>query len=153
MDIRLDFAGDAAAGISIPFVILLLCWIVTIVGRVRIARRHAEVWGRLVDKLDAASVGALVAQGGGRALETILSGPERPHARIIVAAQASVVLLSLGLVLLGYAFAISGVPTIIGAMVLALAVGLGGAAAIGYWLSNRWGLLAPDHEIGSRQPE
>ena len=153
MDIRLDFAGDAAAGISIPFVILLLCWIVTIIGRVRIARRHAEVWGRLVDKLDAASVGALVAQDGGRALETILSGPERPHARIIVAAQASIVLLALGAVLLGYAFTVPGVPRIIGAMVLALAVGLGGAAAIGYWLSNRWGLLASGNELASRQPE
>lgn len=153
MDIRLDFAGDAAAGISIPFVVLLLCWIVTIIGRVRIARRQAEVWARLVDKLDAASVGALVAQDGGRALETILGGPERPHARIIGAAQASVVMLSVGVVLLGYAFTVPGVPRIIGAMVLGLAFGLGGAAGIGYWLSNRWGLLAPNNEVASRQPE
>ena len=153
MDIRLDLAGDAAAGISIPFVILLLCWIVTMTARVRMGRRHAEVWGRLVDKLDPASLGALVAQGGGRALETILSGPERPHARIIVAAQASVVLLPLGVVLFGYALTVGGVPRILGAMVLALAVGLGGAAAVGYWLSNRWGLLTSNNEVASRRSE
>jgi hypothetical protein len=145
MDIRLDLAGDAAAGISIPFVILLLCWIVTIIGRVRIARRQAEIWGRLVDKLDAGSIGALVAQDGGRALSALLTGPERPHARIIVAAQVGILLLPVGLVLVGYALIVPGVPRILGAMVLALAVGLGGAAAVGYWLSNRWGLLAQDH--------
>jgi hypothetical protein len=145
MDIRLDLAGDAAAGISIPFVILLLCWIVTIIGRVRIARRQAEIWGRLVDKLDAGSIGALVAQDDGRALGALLAGPERPHARIIVAAQIGILLLPLGVVLVGYALIVPGVPRILGAMVLALAVGLGGAAAVGYWLSNRWGLLAQDH--------
>jgi hypothetical protein len=136
---------------GIPFVILLLCWIVTTIGRIRIANRHAEVWGRLVDKLDSTSVGALVAQDGGRALESILSGPERPHARIIVAAQASVVLLALGAVLLAYAFTVTGVPKIIGAMVLALALGLGGAAGVGYWLSDQWGLLGPRNDVASRR--
>jgi hypothetical protein len=149
MDIRLDLAGDAAAGISIPFIVLLLCWIVTIAGRIRIANRQAEVWGRLVDKLDAASIGSLVAHDGGRALESLLSGPDRPHARIIIAAQASIVLLAVGIVLLAYAFA--GVPRIIGAMVLALALGLGGAAGVGYWLSNKWGLLSTRHDGTSRR--
>ena len=54
MDIRIDLAGDAAAGIAIPFAILLLGWIIAVIARVRIAKRQAEVWGRLVDKLDPA---------------------------------------------------------------------------------------------------
>ncbi|HVG52775.1 MAG TPA: hypothetical protein VM846_00015 [Vicinamibacterales bacterium] len=141
MDIRIDLAGDAAAGIAIPFAILLLGWIVTVAGRIRIARRQAEVWGRLVDKLDPTSVGTLFGSGNGRTLEALLSGPERPHARIIVAAQAAVVLLPVGVVLLGYALITPGVSRLGAAVTVALAVGLGGAAAIGYWLSNRWGLL------------
>jgi hypothetical protein len=149
MDIRLDLSGDAAAGISIPFVILLLCWIVSTIGRVRIARRQAEIWGRLVDKLDSAAVGALLTHDGGRGLETLLSGPDRPHARIIVAAQAGVVLVSLGAVLLAYGFVDRSVPTILGAMALALGAGMSAAAGVGYWLSNRWGLLAGE---GSESP-
>lgn len=148
MDVRIDLAGDAAAGIAIPFAILLLGWIVAVFARVRIAKRQAEVWGRLVDKLDPASVGALFGSGNGRALEAMLSGPERPHARIIVAAQAAIVLLPVGVVLLGYALATPGTSRLGAALLLALAVGLGGAAAVGYWLSNRWGLL---ERRGSRE--
>ena len=143
MDIRLDFAGDAAAGVAIPFVLLLLCWIVTILGRVRIARRQSAVWDRVVDKLDAPGVTALMTQGGGRVLDTLLTGPDKPHARIIVAAQVGVLLLPIGLVLVVYAVTTHAVPTITGALVLALALGLGAAAFVGYWLSSRWGLLTP----------
>ena len=141
MNLRLDLAGDAAAGISIPFVILLLCWILTIFGRVRIARRHTDVWGRLIDKLDAASIAALVNEGEGRTFNALLTGPERPHDRIILAAQGAAMLLPLGLVLLAYSIAAAGVPRIVGVLILALAVGLASAAGVGYWLSRQWGLL------------
>jgi hypothetical protein len=144
MDIRLTLAGDAAAAISIPFVVLLLGWVVATMGRVRIARLHSEVWSQLVDRLDAESVSALLASGNGRALDAILNGPERPHARIIAAAQGAVVLLVLGAVLLGYSLAGSWLPTALGAVVAALGAGLAGAAGVGYWLSARWGLLPRD---------
>jgi hypothetical protein len=42
-----------------------------------------------------------------------------------------------------YAVTTHAVPTITGALVLALALGLGAAAFVGYWLSSRWGLLTP----------
>jgi hypothetical protein len=146
MDLRFDLQGDAAAAIITPFVILLLGWIVSTIGRVRIARRQAEVWGRLVDKLGADSVSALFAQGGGRALEAVLAGPDRPHARIIVAAQSGVVLLVMSLALLASSLTAVRVPAVIGVLVMALGVGLLGAAAVAYWLSNQWNLLSPRGE-------
>ena len=141
MDIQLGLSGDAAAGISIPFIMLLLGWIVATAGRVRIARRQAEVWDRLIEKLDPPAVNELLTRDGGKSLEALLSGPDRPHARIIIAAQTGVVLFCVGLVLLIYGFARS-IPTILGATTLALGFGLCAAAGVGYWLSSRWGLLS-----------
>lgn len=94
--------------LSAFFIILLLGWAVTVLGRLRVARRQAEVWNRVIDKMDAAQLAALLAGESGRTLETMLAGPERPHARIITAAQAGIALLPVGLVLLVYAFAVCG---------------------------------------------
>lgn len=141
MDIRLSLQGDAAAAIITPFVLLLLGWIVATVGRVRVARRQAEAWGRMVDKLPADAVGQLVSEGRGEVLEYLLAGPDRPHTRIIAATQSGVVVLTLGLTLIGAALARTGVPLIVGILVTAAGVGLLGAAVAGYGLSARWGLL------------
>ncbi|HVZ20450.1 MAG TPA: hypothetical protein VG871_05285 [Vicinamibacterales bacterium] len=141
MDIRLSLQGDAAAAIITPFVLLLLGWIVAIVGRVRIARRHAEAWGRMVDKLTPDAVGRLVGDGRGEVLEYLLAGPDRPHTRIIAAAQSGVVVLTLGLTLIGASVAQTGMPLIVGLLVAAAGVGLLGAAVAGYGLSAHWGLL------------
>jgi hypothetical protein len=145
MDLSLQ--GDAAAAIITPFVVLLLGWIVATIGRVRIARRQAEVWGRLVDKLGPESVSTLFAQSGGRALEAVLAGPDRPHTRIIVAAQGGVVLLVMGIALLASSLTAARVPAVVGVLVTALGAGLAGAAGVGWWLSNKWGLLSPHSEL------
>jgi hypothetical protein len=147
MDVRFDLQGDAAAAIITPFVVLLLGWIVATIGRVRIARRQAEVWGRLVDKLGPESVSTLFAQSGGRGLAAVLAGPDRPHARIIVAAQSGVVLLVMGIALLASSLTAARVPAVVGVLVTALGIGLVGAAGVGYWLSNQWGLLSPHSEL------
>jgi hypothetical protein len=141
VDIRLDLAGDAGTAIGTALVVLLLCWVVQTMGRVRIANRNAEVWGRLIDKLDPAGVSALLASGSAQTLEAILSGPDRPHSRIIVATQSGIVLVVLAAVMLGYSFVGAGVPSLVGAVTGALGLGLLGAAAAGFWLSQRWGLL------------
>jgi hypothetical protein len=141
MDVRLSLQGDAAAAIITPFVLLLLGWIVATVGRVRIARRQADAWGRMVDKLTPDAVGHLLGEGRGAVLESLLAGPDRPHTRIIAAAQGGIVAVVLGLTLIGTAVARTGVPLIVGLIVTALGVGLLGAAGAGYWLSVRWGLL------------
>jgi hypothetical protein len=141
MDIQLSLQGDAAAAIITPFVLLLLGWIVATVGRVRIARRQAEAWGRMIDKLTPDAVGQLIGDGRGPALEFLLAGPDRPHMRIIGAAQGGVVALVLGLALMGAAAAWTGVPLIMGLLVTAVGVGLLGAAGVAYSLSARWGLL------------
>jgi hypothetical protein len=150
MDIRLSLQGDAAAAIITPFVLLLLGWIVATVGRVRIARRQAEAWGRMVDKLTPDAVGHLVGEGHGEVLEYLLAGPDRPHTRIIVAAQSGIIALALGLTLIGATVARTGVPLIVGLLVTAASVGLLGAAAAGYWLSARWGLLDSERRDGVR---
>jgi hypothetical protein len=147
MDVHFDLQGDAAAAIITPFVVLLLGWIVATVGRVRIAGRQTEVWGRMVDKLGPEDVSALFAQGGGRALEAVLVGPDRPHARIIVAAQSGVVLLVMGIALLASSLTAARVPAVVGVLVTALGTGLVGAAGVGYWLSNQWGLLSLHGEL------
>ena len=146
MDVQLNLQGDAAAAIVTPFVVLLLGWIVATMGRVRIAQRHTEVWSRLLDRLGPEQVSALFTQDGGRAIEAVLGGPDRPHARIIVAAQSGVVLLVFGIALLASSYTAARVPAVVGVLVTALGVGLGGAAGVGYWLSNQWGLLSPHRE-------
>ena len=141
MDIRLSLQGDAAAAVITPFVILLLGWLVASVARVRIARRQAEAWGRAIDKLPPEAIGALMRDGGDSGLEHLLLGPDRPHARIIVAAQAGVASAIFGVALLLAAMARTGVPGLLGALVIAVGAGLLAAAAVGYWLSARWGLI------------
>lgn len=143
MDISFELQGDAAAAIITPFVVLLLGWIVATIGRVRIARRQTEAWSRLLDRLRPEDVSVLLTQDGGRAIEAVLGGPDRPHARIIVAAQSGVVLLVLGAALLASSFTAARVPAVVGVLVMAFGAGLIGAAAVGYWLSDKWGLLAP----------
>jgi hypothetical protein len=139
---RFDVQGDGAAAIITPFVVLLLAWIVAIVARVRIARRQTDVWGRLIDRLGAEGVQALFAQGGAHALEAVLAGPERPHARIIVAAQAGVAATVFGVALLVLSVTALRVPVVIGVLVTASGVALLASAGVGYWLSDQWGLLA-----------
>jgi hypothetical protein len=143
MDVRLSLQGDAAAAVITPFVLVLLGWIVASVARVRIARRQADAWGRTIDRLAPEAIVALLREGGCGGLEHLLIGPDRPHTRIIAAAQAGVIAATLGLSLLVSAAVWRGVPAIVGLLVTALGCGLLGAAATGYWLSQRWGLLEP----------
>lgn len=143
MDVSLGLQGDAAAAVITPFVLLLLGWVVAWVARVRIARRQADAWSRTIDRLPPEAVVALLRESGGGGLEHLLMGPDRPHTRIIAAAQAGVVATTLGLSLLVSAAVWRGVPAIIGVLVTALGCGLLGAAATGYWLSYRWGLIEP----------
>ena len=144
MDYQISLQGDAAAAIITPFVLLLLGWIVATVGRVRIARRHADAWGRMIDKLSPDAIGQLIGDGRSAVVESLLSGPDRPHIRIISSAQAGVVTLVLGLTLTGAAVAWTGVRLIIGLLVTAFGIGLIAAAAVAYVLSARWGLLDMD---------
>ncbi len=154
MNIRLDLAGDAAGAISIPFVVMLLGWIVTVIGRVRIARRQSEVWGCLIDKIGPEAVASLVAERGpGTLVEGLLASPDRPDVRIISAAQGAAVVLVLGVALLAAAFTEPHVPVVVGLLVSALGVGLAAAAGVGYWLSVKWDLLPSRHHFRPRQSE
>ena len=153
MDIRLSLAGDAAAAISIPFVVMLLGWIVTVIGRVRIARRQSELWGRLIDKVGPEGVASLLGEGRDGALEALLAGPDRPHARIISAAQGAIVVLVLGIALLASSFTAPHVPGVLGLLVSALGLGLAGAAGVGYWLSAKWNLLPRPNPLRPRRAE
>jgi len=142
MEVHLTLSGDAAVAIVLPFVALLIGWIVATIGRVQIANRRADAWARLVDRLDADRAATLLASDDRSELETLLGGPERPHGRIIRAAQASIVLLTIGFALLWYAFTQRGLAPILAVVVLATGVGFSGAAAVAYVLSARWGLLS-----------
>src|SRR5215207_9672901 len=120
MDVHLTLSGDAAVGIVLPFVALLIGWIVATIGRVQIASRRADAWARLVDKLDPDHAAALLAGEGEGGLERVIAGPDRPHGRIIRAAQASSVLITIGAALLWYAFTQRGVASILAVIVLAM---------------------------------
>lgn len=141
MDIRLSLQGDAAAAIITPFVLLLLGWIVATVGRVRIARRQAEVSARVIDKLSPDDVLRLIGSADGAGLEHLLLGPDRPHTPILFATQGGIVITVLGVTLLAMSSPRTGVPLLVGLLVTAIGVGLLGAAAAGYWMALRWGLI------------
>jgi len=68
----------------------------------------------MVDKLTPEAVGHLIDEGRGAMLEHLLAGPDRPHIRILAAAQAGSVAVVLGLTLIGTAIAQTGVPVIVG---------------------------------------
>jgi predicted phage tail protein len=98
-------------------------------------------------------VASLLAEGSGPALEALLAGPDRPHARIISAAQGGTVVLVLGVALLASAFTTAHVPVIVGLLVSALGLGLAAAAGVGYWLSTLWDLLPRHNPLRPRRAE
>jgi hypothetical protein len=137
-------------------IIGLLWWIVSTIGRVRIAARQTDVRKHLIDKLSSQeSVMALLAQQADRAaLESLLGGFEepQPYLRILSSIQAGVVLLVLGFAMIACTAAGIHVPVVLGILAAALGFGLTAAAAISYRLSKSWGLLqARDKEVPRRQ--
>jgi hypothetical protein len=130
--------------IAVFLLIGLLWWIVSTVGRVRIAARQTDVRKHLIDKISShESAVALLAQGDRAALESLLGAFEepQPYLRILSSVQAGVVLLVLGGAMMACTAAGVHVPVVLGILTAALGVGLTAAAAISYRLSKSWGLL------------
>ena len=141
--------------IAVFLIIGLLWWIVSTVGRVRIATRQSDVRKHLIDKISShESAVALLAQGDRAALESLLGAFEepQPYLRILSSVQAGVVLLVLGGAMIACTAAGVHVPVVLGILTAALGFGLTAAAAISYWLSKSWGLLqVHDKEVPRRQ--
>jgi NAD/NADP transhydrogenase beta subunit len=141
--------------IAVFLIIGLLWWIVSTVGRVRIAARQSDVRKHLIDKISSQeSVLALLAQGDRAALESLLGGFEepQPYHRILSSVQAGIVLLVFGGAMIACTAAGVDVPVVVGILTAALGLGLTAAAAISYRLSKSWGLLeARDKEVPRRQ--
>jgi hypothetical protein len=141
--------------IAVFLIIGLLWWIVSTVGRVRIATRQTDVRKHLIDKISSQeSVVALLTQGNRSALESLLGGFEepQPYLRILSSVQAGVVLLVLGGAMIACTAAGIHVPAVLGILTAALGFGLTAAAAISYRLSKSWGLLqVRDKEAPRRQ--
>ena len=140
--------------IAIFLIVGLLWWIVSTVGRVRIAAHQADVRRHLIDKITSQeSVVALLTQGDRAALESLLGDFEepQPYLRILSSVQAGVVLLVLGLAMVVSTAAGAHVPIVLGLLTTALGVGLTAAAGISYRLSKAWGLLRPRDETTLRR--
>jgi len=141
---------DTISAFTVPAMFAWMVWIVfSTIRRYKIARLQAEVQTKLLDKIGAGQDLPAYAQteAGKQMLESLKVERVSPHARIIGALQAGVVMTIMGVALLSLRGHVQGGEQgflIIGTVVLALGVGFGVSAVISYYLSKSFGLLNGD---------
>lgn len=147
---------DAIVGIAVPFMFGWIAWtIFSTIRRYKIAKLQADVQTKLLDKFSSSQelLTYVDSDAGKRLLDSLAVEQQRtgsPHARIIGALQAGVILIVFGL---GLASMSSTEPGqhgffISGALTFALGVGFSLAGAVSYYLSKSFGLL---EKPGARQ--
>jgi hypothetical protein len=150
-----------SAVVVIAAIIGSIVWLIrTIVEQrrwLRVARTQSEVHGKLLDRLTSNEdlLAYIQTAAGRRFLESgpllAQAEPSRtagaPLSRILLALQAGVVLISLGI---GFWIVQRSFPddmtdgfTVMGTLMVALGIGFTLAAAVSYAISSRFGLVAP----------
>jgi len=139
--------------VILPLVIALFGFIVWIIfstiARFKTAKLQAGIQTKLLEKFGSGQdlLAYVQSDAGKRFLESLAMDQRTPYGRILGAAQASVILVLLGLGLLFLRGAIRGAEEgflIGGTVTLSLGLGFGVAAALSYFLSKSFGLLRED---------
>lgn len=127
-----------------------IAWLVVNASlRLHVSRKQAALQSRLLDILanrpDAADY--INSDAGRQIVQSLAVAPERPHARILNALQASLVLVLAGASLLVARIFVSGDTTpllVVGVVVAGTGLGFAAAAAAAYTASKRFGLMKSD---------
>lgn len=136
--------------ILFPILFCLIGFIVwttfTTIRRFRIAKLQAGVQTKLLDKFGSGQelLAYVDSDAGKRFLESLTMEQRTPYGRILGAAQASVILLLLGIALLFLRGRVAGAGEgflVLGTIMFSLGVGFGVSAAVSYFLSKSFGLL------------
>jgi hypothetical protein len=139
--------------VILPLVIALFGFIVWIIfstiARFKTAKLQAGIQTKLLEKFGSGQdlLAYVQSDAGKRFLESLAMDQRTPYGRILGAAQASVILVLLGLGLMFLRGAIRGAEEgflIGGTVTLSLGLGFGVAAALSYFLSKSFGLLRED---------
>jgi hypothetical protein len=123
-------------------------WIIfTTIRRYKTAKLQAGLQTKLLEKFGSGQelLAYVQSDAGTQFLDSLTMEQRTPHGRILGAAQASVILVLLGLALLFLRGRVSGGEEgflVSGTMILSLGVGFGLSAALSYFLSKSFGLLS-----------
>lgn len=136
--------------VVIPTVFITAGWVLRGLGRYLLQRRallaQSELISKLLDRFGTAPelLRYLESDAGARIFQAPAEGPVSPHARILGAVQAGIVLAALGIAFL----ALQGLDlmggegfAVIGALGLALGLGFLASGAAAFYLSRSWGLM------------
>jgi hypothetical protein len=124
-----------------------VAWIIfTTIRRYKTAKLQAGVQTKLLEKFGSGQelLAYVQSDAGKQFLESLTMEQRTPHGQILGAAQASVILVLLGLALLFLRGRVSGgeeVFLVSGTITLTLGAGFGMSAALSYFLSKSFGLL------------
>ena len=138
---------DIVATIAIPSMFAWIAWtIFSTIRRFKIAQLQAGVQTKLLDKFGSAQDLLAYAQteAGREMLESLKVERHTPHARIIGALQASIVMICLGAAFLFLRGRITGTEEgflVFGTLAALLGFGFGLSAIASYYLSKSFGLL------------
>jgi hypothetical protein len=136
--------------LMIPLILLFWGWVVwflfTGIRRYKSTKLQAELRDRLLDKLGSSPelLAYLQTEAGKEFLEPFTTEQKTPHRRIVIALEASVVLVLLGAAFLFLRGSIAGAEQgflVLGTLTLALGIGFALAAAVSYFLSKSLGLV------------
>jgi hypothetical protein len=136
-------------------------WIAWVIGgtfrRSRTARLQADVQTRLLEKFGSSRelLEYLQTTQGQRFLDFVVTERANPYSRILISAQAGVIMTLLGLALLllmrmATVSEASDVLLVLGTLVLTLGIGFLASSVLSFVLSRSWGLIQSRSELMSR---
>ena len=125
------------------------------IRRSKTERLQAELQTKLLEKFGSGQelLAYVQSDAGTQFLDSLTMEQRTPHGRILGAAQASVILVLLGLALLFLRGRVSGGDEgflVSGTIILSLGVGFGLSAALSYFLSKSFGLLSGTGTVAHR---
>ena len=125
------------------------------IRRSKTERLQAELQTKLLEKFGSGQelLAYVQSDAGTQFLDSLTMEQRTPHGRILSAAQASVILVLLGLALLFLRGRVSGGDEgflVSGTIILSLGVGFGLSAALSYFLSKSFGLLSGTGTVAHR---
>ena len=141
--------------ILIPIFFTLIGFVIWIIfssiRRYKTAKLQAELQTKLLEKLGSGQelIAYVQSDTGKRFLESLNMEQRTPYGRILGAAQVSVILVLLSFAFLFLRSRVSGAEEgflVFGAITLCLGLGFGLSAALSYYMSKSFGLLADSAE-------
>ncbi|MGO9085230.1 MAG: hypothetical protein ACLP6G_22900 [Terriglobales bacterium] len=140
--------------VVVPIVFGFLAWLVwaffSTIRRYKIAKLQAEVQNKLLDKVGSGQELLAYAQtdAGKTLLESLRVEGVSPHARIIVALQTAIVMISVGAAFLLLRNRVDDAQQgflVLGTLCTTLGIGFAVSSAASYYLSKSFGLLNGKH--------